>query len=201
MPSENPRTNSKGFLPTDGCNGASGDQVPGAAWRRPLIQCFSRTVQERTQTINNFQVNAGALLVYGIHAPNGFDLGSTDNALNPLATNAIDPAIFIANASCTFTSSGQRSAYNAANGNLFYSATGSNTSETTVVAFTNEPSLTASSILFSINCAARSIIVRSPLSPCPSRVVRGFGAPVVIRPKPWPGGRARAAARLGHTVC
>ena len=60
----------------------------------------------------------------------------------------IDPTIFTANASGTFTSSSQRFAYDTANGDLFYSATGSNTSETTVATFTNEPSITASNILF-----------------------------------------------------
>jgi trimeric autotransporter adhesin len=101
-----------------------------------------------TQTLDNFQVNADDLVVYGVNATNGFDLGSTDNGLNPLVPEAIDPTIFIANSSGTFTSAGQRFAYDTTNGDLFYSATGSNVSESLVATLTGTPGLTAGNILF-----------------------------------------------------
>jgi Ca2+-binding RTX toxin-like protein len=101
-----------------------------------------------TQTLNNFQVRADDLVVYGINATNGFDLGSTDNGLNPLVPEAIDPTIFITNASGSFTSASQRFAYDTADGNLFYSATGSNASESIVATLTGAPGLTAGNILF-----------------------------------------------------
>jgi len=100
------------------------------------------------QTLDNFQVSSDDLIVYGIHAANGFDLGSTDNGLNPSTPDPIDPTIFIANSSGTFTSAGQRFAYDTTNGKLLYSATGSNTSESLVATLTGAPAITASNILF-----------------------------------------------------
>jgi hypothetical protein len=79
-----------------------------------------------SQTLNNFQVSADDILVYGTHSSGGFDLGSTDNALNPTTPTAIERGDFVANASGDFTSSSQRFAYDTSNGQLFYSATGSN---------------------------------------------------------------------------
>lgn len=87
-------------------------------------------------------------MVYGIHATNGFDLGSTDNGLNPLPPTTIDPTIFIANASGSFASASQRFAYDTTNGELFYSATGSNASESIIATLTGAPTLTAGNILF-----------------------------------------------------
>ncbi len=100
------------------------------------------------QTINNFQVSNDDILVYGIHSAGGFDLGSTDNGLNPGTPTAIDPAIFVANASGDFTSSTQRFAYDTSNGKLFYSATGSNASETLFTTLTGAPDISASNLLF-----------------------------------------------------
>jgi hypothetical protein len=100
------------------------------------------------QTLNNFQVSSDDILVYGIHSSGGFDLGSTDNELNPIMPTAIDPAIFLASASGDFTSSSQRFAYDTTNGQLHYSATGSNTAESLVATFTGAPNITASNLLF-----------------------------------------------------
>ncbi len=101
-----------------------------------------------SQTLNNFQVSTDDILVYGTHSAGGFDLGSTDNALNPTTPTAIDVSIFVTNASGDFTSSSQRFAYDTTNGNLFYSATGSNTSESLVASLTGEPNFIASNLLF-----------------------------------------------------
>jgi hypothetical protein len=68
-----------------------------------------------TQTIDNFNAATDDIVVYGVHATNGFDLGSTDNGLNPLVGTSIDPSIFVANASGDFTSSSQRFAYDTGN--------------------------------------------------------------------------------------
>ncbi|MEA2769789.1 MAG: serralysin [Acetobacteraceae bacterium] len=100
------------------------------------------------QTLANFNPAADNVLLYGIHASNGFDLGSTDNALNPTTATAIDSTIFVSNASGAFTSSSQRFAYDTANGHLLYSATGSNTSESLVATLTGAPAITASNLLF-----------------------------------------------------
>ena len=101
-----------------------------------------------TQTVNSFNVTNDSIVVYGIHATNGFDLGSTDNALNPLVATAIDPSIFVANASGAFTSSTQRFAYDTSNGQLFYSATGSNSSESHIATLAGAPAFSASNLLF-----------------------------------------------------
>jgi len=101
-----------------------------------------------TQTLDNFQVDADDLVVYGVQVADGFDLGSTDNGLNPLAPTAIDPSIFIANATGSFTSAGQRFAYDTTNGHLFYSATGSNSAESLVATLSGAAGLTAGNILF-----------------------------------------------------
>jgi len=101
-----------------------------------------------TQTLDSFQVSADDLVVYGIHASNGFDLGSTDNGMDPATPTAIDPTIFVANTSGSFTSASQRFAYDTTNGDLYYSATGSNSSESLVATLTGAPALSASNILF-----------------------------------------------------
>jgi hypothetical protein len=100
------------------------------------------------QTLGNFQTSLDNILVYGIHASNGFDLGTTDNGLNPTTPTAITPADFIASASGAFTSSSQRFAYDTTNGQLHYSATGSNTSESLVATLTGAPAITAGNLLF-----------------------------------------------------
>jgi hypothetical protein len=102
------------------------------------------------QTVDDFNVTTGndSIVVYGIHSTNGFDLGSTDNALNPLVATAIDPTIFVMNATGSFTSSTQRFAYDTSNGQLFYSATGSNSSEAHIATVAGAPAFTASNLLF-----------------------------------------------------
>jgi hypothetical protein len=85
-------------------------------------------------------------VVWGTHVPN--DLGPTDNGLDARTPTPIDPSIFIANASGTFTSSSQRFAYDTSNGSLFCSAIGSNASEHPVGTLTEAPALTAGNILF-----------------------------------------------------
>jgi hypothetical protein len=101
-----------------------------------------------TQTVDGFNTTNDSIVVYGIHATNGFDLGSTDNGMNPLVATAIDPSIFVANASGTFTSSSQRFAYDTSNGQLFYSATGSNGSESHIATLAGAPGFAASNLLF-----------------------------------------------------
>jgi hypothetical protein len=101
-----------------------------------------------SQTLNNFQLSTDDILVYGTHFAAGFDLGSTDNALNPTTPTAISVADFVSNASGDFTASTQRFAYDTTNGNLFYSATGSNTSESLVANLRGEPNFAASNLLF-----------------------------------------------------
>ena len=101
-----------------------------------------------SQTLNHFQPGLDDLLVYGIHASNGFDLGSMDNGLNPPTPTAIDPSIFVASVSGAFTSSTQRFAYDTTNGQLHYSATGSNSSESLVAMLSGEPGITASNLRF-----------------------------------------------------
>ena len=101
-----------------------------------------------TQTVDDFNATIDDIVVYGIHAVNGFDLGSTDNGLNPLVGTLIDPSIFVANASGDFTSSNQRFAYNTTNGQLFYSATGSDSSESHVATLAGAPAFIASNLLF-----------------------------------------------------
>ena len=102
------------------------------------------------QTVDDFNATSGndSIVVYGIHATNGFDLGSTDNALNPLVATAIDPSIFVRNATGSFTNSSQRFAYDTSNGQLFYSATGSNSSETHIATLAGAPAFSASNLLF-----------------------------------------------------
>jgi hypothetical protein len=68
--------------------------------------------------------------------------------LNPLVGTSIDPSIFVANASGDFTSSSQRFAYDTANGQLFYSATGSNSSESHIATLAGVPAFSASNLLF-----------------------------------------------------
>ena len=103
-----------------------------------------------TQTVDDFNATSGndSIVVYGIHATNGFDLGSTDNALNPLVATAINSSIFVSNASGSFTNSSQRFAYDTSNGQLFYSATGSNSSETHIATLAGAPAFTASNLFF-----------------------------------------------------
>jgi len=101
-----------------------------------------------TQTIDNFNAATDDIVVYGVHATNGFDLGSTDNGLNPLVGISIDPSIFVANASGDFTSSSQRFAYDTTNGQLLYSSTGSTTSESHIATLAGVPAFTASNLLF-----------------------------------------------------
>ena len=100
------------------------------------------------QTLGNFQPSLDDILVYGIHASNGFDLGSADNALNPTTPTAITASIFTASATGAFTSSSQRFAYDTTNGALHYSATGSNSSESLVATLTGAPAVTAADLLF-----------------------------------------------------
>jgi fibronectin-binding autotransporter adhesin len=99
------------------------------------------------QTLDNYQTNADHITVFGIHAGNGFDLG-IDNAQNPMDQTLIDPSIFVANATGSFTSSDQRFAYDTADGRLFYSATGSSGSERLMATFTGAPALSAHDIYF-----------------------------------------------------
>ena len=101
-----------------------------------------------SQTLDNFQVSTDDILVYGTHSAGGFDLGSTDNELNPTTPTAISVADFASNASGDFTASTQRFVYDTTNGNLFCSATGSNTSESLVAHLTGEPGFTAGNVLF-----------------------------------------------------
>jgi Ca2+-binding RTX toxin-like protein len=100
------------------------------------------------QTLDNFLAGTDDILVYGIHSAGGFDLGSTDNGLNPTSPTAIDQSIFIANATGAFTLSTQRFAYDTTNGQLHYSATGSNSSESLVATLTGAPTISASALLF-----------------------------------------------------
>ncbi len=102
------------------------------------------------QTLNNFQVAADHILVYGLSATNGFNLGTTDNALNPTIPTAIDPSIFIADSTGDFTSSTERFAYDTSTGQLIYSATGSNlpSAQSVVATLTGEPTINASNLLF-----------------------------------------------------
>jgi Ca2+-binding RTX toxin-like protein len=101
-----------------------------------------------TQTLDSFLAGTDDILVYGTHSAGGFDLGSTDNGLNPTSPTAIDPSIFIASASGAFTLSTQRFAYDTTNGQLHYSATGSNSSESLVATLTGAPPINATSLLF-----------------------------------------------------
>jgi len=100
------------------------------------------------QALDNFQVSSDDILVYGIHSTGGFDLGSTDNALNPTTPTAISVADFVANASGDFTASTQRFAYDTSNGQLYYSATGSNGSEHLVATLAGAPDITVSNLFF-----------------------------------------------------
>jgi hypothetical protein len=68
--------------------------------------------------------------------------------MNPSAPVQIDATVFTANASGNFANANQHFAYDTTNGNLFYSATGSNLSEKNVATFTGAPSVSASNILF-----------------------------------------------------
>jgi hypothetical protein len=93
-------------------------------------------------------VSSDDILVYGTHSTGGFDLGSTDNALNPTSPTAISVADFVSNASGDFTSSSQRFAYDTTNGQLHYSATGSNSSESLVATLAGAPDFTVANLLF-----------------------------------------------------
>jgi hypothetical protein len=101
-----------------------------------------------SQTLDNFQESTDDILVYGTYSAGGFDLGSTDNALNPTTPTAISVADFVSNASGDFIASTQRFAYDTTNGNLLYSATGSKTSESLVAHLTGELGFTANNVLF-----------------------------------------------------
>jgi len=100
------------------------------------------------QTLDNFQVGTDNILVYGTFSSGGFNLGTTDNALNPTTPTAISVADFVANASGDFTSSSQRFAYDTTNGQLYYSATGTNGAESFVATLAGAPDITASNLLF-----------------------------------------------------
>ena len=57
-------------------------------------------------------------------------------------------ADFVSNASGDFTASTQCFAYDTTNGQLHYSATGSNSSESLIATLTGAPDITASNLLF-----------------------------------------------------
>lgn len=101
-----------------------------------------------TQTFSDFLSGEDSLLLYGINAEGGFDLGAVNNAMNPSSPTAIDPSIFVANVTGSFTSGDQRLAYNSASGSLAYSATGSNAGALVLATLNGAPTLTASDILF-----------------------------------------------------
>ncbi len=101
-----------------------------------------------TQTFTDFESGEDSLLLYGIHAVGGFDLGAIDNALNPSSPTPIDPTIFVANATGSFTSVDQRLAYNTSSGALSYSATGNNVGASVFASLTGAPTLSATDILF-----------------------------------------------------
>ena len=65
-----------------------------------------------------------------------------------MVATAIDPSIFVSNATGAFTNSSQRFAYDTSNGQLHYSVMGSNTSEMLLATLTGAPSITAENLLF-----------------------------------------------------
>jgi hypothetical protein len=101
-----------------------------------------------TQTLANFQVKSDDILVYGTADSNGFDLGTTVNALDPTVATAITASIFVANETGSFTASTQHFAYDTANGDLYYGATGSSGSKSLLTTLTGEPAFTAVNLLF-----------------------------------------------------
>jgi len=75
-------------------------------------------------------------------------LSAEEMALRGHLDAAIHQADFVANAAGDFTSSSQRFAYDTTNGQLFYSATGSNSSESLVASLAGAPDITAGNLLF-----------------------------------------------------
>ena len=100
------------------------------------------------QTIDDYQVANDKFDFFGVHQANGFDLGATDNALNPTAITAIDPSIFTATAAGGFSSTSQRFAYDTTTGQLFYGADGSGGASTVIAVLAGAPALTASNLFF-----------------------------------------------------
>jgi len=100
------------------------------------------------QTIQDYQSAADTFDFFGVHQPNGFDLGTTDNALNPTAITAIDPSIFTANAVGGFSYTSQRFAYDTTTGQLFYGADGSGGASTVIAVLAGAPTLSASNLFF-----------------------------------------------------
>jgi hypothetical protein len=79
----------------------------------------------------------------------GFDLG-VDNGLGTLSLQTIAAALFSPNTDGTFATAANRFAYNAANGDLYYDASGSaaGSSRVLIADLTNHPHLTAASLFF-----------------------------------------------------
>ena len=100
------------------------------------------------QTIDDYQFAKDQFDFFGVHQANGFDLGATDNALNPTAITAIDPSIFTANAAGGFSTTSQRFAYDTTTGQLFYGADGSGGASTGIAVLAGAPTLTASNLFF-----------------------------------------------------
>ena len=100
------------------------------------------------QTIQDYQSATDTFDFFGVHQTNGFDLGATDNALNPTAITAIDPLIFTANAAGGFSDTSQRFAYDTTTGQLFYGADGSGGASTVIAVLAGAPTLTASKLFF-----------------------------------------------------
>ena len=100
------------------------------------------------QTIDDYQFDRDQFDFFGVHQANGFDLGATDNALNPTAITAIDPSIFTANAAGGFSNTSQRFAYDTTTGQLFYGADGSGGASTGIAVLAGAPTLAASNLFF-----------------------------------------------------
>jgi Ca2+-binding RTX toxin-like protein len=97
-------------------------------------------------TISDFASGTSNRLIF---RDSGFSLG-VDEGLGTTTQQQLNSSLFVSNAGGTFTSTGQRFAYNTTNGTLSYDADGSGTTSTAsaVVVLTGHPSLSASSLFF-----------------------------------------------------
>jgi Ca2+-binding RTX toxin-like protein len=75
----------------------------------------------------------------------GFALGQSGASATP---KALPTSLFTSDATGAFTAATQRFAYDAANGDLYYSASGTTASEHLVATLTNHPTLAASHLFF-----------------------------------------------------
>jgi Ca2+-binding RTX toxin-like protein len=93
-------------------------------------------------TIADFAASSTNEIVF---SNSGFALGQNGPGSAP---KALPAGLFVADKTGTFTATNQRFAYGTSNGELFYSASGTTTTEHLVATLTGDPTLTAAHLFF-----------------------------------------------------